>query len=95
MSNQAKASKEKLMETFKEFKETHNHNLGSYYTPHLVRDFLNTAKPRHIQDFILEMPVINLKETIVCANDDHLKRVVNAIYDNKRLVSRIKKSIAS
>lgn len=93
MSRNIKDKKEALLKTITDFRNTYEYTLRISYIPNITRDFLNEAKPRHIQSFFMEMSAVNVKETLIHANDDHLEKVIDAIYENKKIVSRLKNSL--
>jgi len=64
------------------------------FLPNISRDFFNEAKPKHIKNFILEMPITSIRSAVASANQDQLDKVVKAIYQDQALVKKIEKALS-
>jgi len=64
------------------------------YINNITQDFLNNSKPRQIKNFIMEMNPIYIRTTLHAANDKQLEKIVKAIYGDRKLINKIKKSFS-
>ena len=89
-----KTKKTQLYENISNFTAKKSRSQNIIYLPNISRDFFNEAKPKHIKNFVLEMPITSIRTAVANANQDQLSQLVEAIHKDISLVKKVNKALS-